>query len=171
MTTMKSVIEANIAADEWCQREVIVVATRPNDPSAWYDACDTANGFMALLNITNPMKAKTMFLQSLGELVTDMADGIAHEHLDDIANETAVLANERAWFEANNDGPSECCNLIDGAAEYLLGGNTKVCDAVFATFVRARAEVDGMGIGEAADALLTLWRSRCTKVEWANGTT
>lgn len=171
MTTMKSVIEADIASAGWCQREVKVVAARPADPSAWYDACDTANGFMALLNVTNPTKAEAIFLQSLGELVADMPAGDDHDHLDAIANETAVLADERTWFAANNDGPSECRCLIDGAAEYLLGGDTKVCDAVFATLVRARAKVDKIGIGEAADALLTLWRSRCTKAEWANGNT
>lgn len=171
MTTMKSIVEANIAADEWCRSYIKVVATRPDDPSDWYDALNEAHAFMALLHITNPTKAEGMFLQSLGELAAVLPVGEEKTHLTAINNETAVLADERTWFAANNDGSSECCCLVDAAAEYLQGGNTKVCMAAFGTLVRARAAVDGVGIGEAGDTLLALWKSRCTKVEWANGTT
>lgn len=168
MGTLKDLIDANIAADKWCESGAAIITDRPDDPSDYYDACDTASGFMTVLNLSNPPKFKAMFLQSLLELAKDLPDGQEKTRITAIGDETANLAAERIWFAANKDGAAECGYLVNSASEHLDGGNTVATWAMLHNFVRARAEVDKIGIPRADINLLIQWKDRCPLSDWAN---
>lgn len=171
MGTLKDMIDANIAADNWCQEGADIIGSRPDDPSDYYAACDTAPGFMTVLNLTNPAKFKALLLQSFLELVEDIPAGEEKTRITAIGDETADLSAERTWFASNKDGATECGYLVDSAADHLGGGNTVVTWIMLHNFVRARAEVDKIGIPAADIALLALWKSRCPLDDWKNGLT
>lgn len=172
MGTLKDTVDAAIAADNWCTRGAAIIETRSDAPDTWYDECDTAAGFLQILNMTNPAKATALFLESLLELVSAMPASDCKTRLDTIGNETANLADQRAWFTSNPDDMSECKNLVEKASAYLDGtGNSITMWNTIHVFCRAQGEVDKVGYLESGAALLTLWKSRCTKAEWANSLT
>lgn len=170
MGTLKDTINAAIAEDNWCKRGAAIILDAPDDVAVWYDNTAGAPGFLQVVNFSNPVKAKAMFLQSLLELVSAMPAGECKTRLDAIGQETANLADERAWFAANQDNGSECKNLVEHASAFLDGtGNSITIWNTLQVFCRAQGEVDKVGYYESDAALLALWKSRCTKAEWANG--
>lgn len=171
MGTLKDMIDANIEADNWCPEGADIITSRPDDPSDYYAACDTAPGFMTVLNLSNPAKFKAMLLQALLDLAGGLPDGQEKTRITAIGDEAADLAAERAWFAANKDGATECGYLVDSSAEHLDGGDTKVTWAMLHNLVRAKAQVDKVGIPATDIALLALWKSQCVLDDWKNGLT
>jgi hypothetical protein len=55
------------------------------------------------------------------------------------------------------------------SASWLNAGDTVAGFNALRCFARAWGEVNSLGISEAEAALETLWKSRCTVAEFANG--
>ena len=112
MGTLKDAFTAIIASENWCAAGAKIITDAPDDLQDWYDNTSGAPGFLQVCNVSNPTKAKAMFLQSVLELVAAMPEGEEKTRLDAIGQETATLADERAWVAANPAPVTECKNFI-----------------------------------------------------------
>ena len=164
MPTFKSVGDARITAENWCQAGIDMWTSKPDDPALYYALEIPEIAAWEWLGAAHSMDAdgaNGLLLQSVSDLAALMPAGQPKTDMEAIAAETADLAALKAtWLANRKTAPTASKVLVNAVAVWLTDQDRLYLIPLFGQLIKLQAGLESKSIVTVETELLATFKSR-----------